>query len=65
MGQVLLDLYHRRLPALVDGGFDWVDVRDVVAGALAAADRAPRGARYLLVGRAQDGARAGRARRRR
>lgn len=50
MGRVLLDLYHRRLPALVDGGFDWVDVRDVVAGALAAADRAPTGARYLLSG---------------
>jgi dihydroflavonol-4-reductase len=50
MGRVLLDLYHRRLPALVDGGFDWVDVRDVVAGALAAADRAPKGARYLLSG---------------
>jgi nucleoside-diphosphate-sugar epimerase len=50
MGRVLLDLYYRRLPALVDGGFDWVDVRDVVAGALAAADRAPTGARYLLSG---------------
>src|SRR5436309_2474118 len=48
MGRVLLDLYHRKLPALVDGGFDWVDVRDVVAGAMAAADRAPSGARYLL-----------------
>jgi len=30
MGQVLLDLYHRRIPALVVGGFDWVDVRDVL-----------------------------------
>ncbi|MDB4965599.1 MAG: hypothetical protein JWN44_1288 [Myxococcales bacterium] len=50
MGRVLLDLYHRRLPALVDGGFDWVDVRDVVAGAMTAAARAPRGARYLLSG---------------
>jgi len=50
MGRVLLDLYHRKLPALVDGGFDWVDVRDVVSGAIAAADRAPRGARYLLSG---------------
>jgi nucleoside-diphosphate-sugar epimerase len=50
MGRVLLGLYHRKLPALIDGGFDWVDVRDVVAGALAAADRAPRGARYLLSG---------------
>lgn len=50
MGEVLLDLYHRRLPGLVDGGFNWVDVRDVVEGALLAAERAPRGARYLLSG---------------
>jgi dihydroflavonol-4-reductase len=50
MGRVLLDLYHRRFPALVEGGFDWVDVRDVVAGAMAAAARAPRGERYLLSG---------------
>ena len=50
MGRVLLDLYHRRLPALVDGGFDWVDVRDVVAGALAAAEHGRTGERYLLSG---------------
>ena len=50
LGEVLLDLYHRRLPGLVAGGFDWVDVRDVVDGILAAADRAPAGSRYLLGG---------------
>lgn len=50
MGEVFLELYHRRLPGLVAGSFDWVDVRDVVAGALAAAERAPRGGRYLLGG---------------
>jgi dihydroflavonol-4-reductase len=50
LGSVLLDLYHRRLPGLVDGGFDWVDVRDVVAGALAAAAKGRTGERYLLGG---------------
>jgi dihydroflavonol-4-reductase len=50
MGRVLLDLHHRRLPALVDGGFDWVDVRDVVAGAIAAAERGQRGDKFLLSG---------------
>ena len=50
LGEVLLDLYHQRLPGLVAGGFDWVDVRDVAAGMLAAADLAPAGARYLLGG---------------
>lgn len=50
VGQVLLDLYHRRLPALVAGGFDWVDVRDVVAGAMAAEQRGRTGRSYLLSG---------------
>ena len=36
---------------LIDGGYDWVDVRDVAEGALRAAERAPKGARYLLGGR--------------
>lgn len=36
---------------MVDAGLDWVDVRDVAAGALTAADRAPAGASYLLGGR--------------
>ncbi len=49
-GQTLLDLATGRLPALVAGGCDWVDVRDVVAGALAAEQRAPTGAKYLLSG---------------
>jgi dihydroflavonol-4-reductase len=50
LGTVLLLLARRRLPALVGGGFDWVDVRDVAAGALCAAERAPAGQRYLLSG---------------
>jgi dihydroflavonol-4-reductase len=50
MGRVFLDLYRRRMPALVSGGFNWVDVRDVVAGALAAAERGRTGENYLLGG---------------
>jgi len=51
MGRVLLDLYHRRLPSLIPGGFDWVDVRDVVAGLLGAEQRGRTGESYLLSGR--------------
>jgi dihydroflavonol-4-reductase len=50
IGAGLLALGRGRLPALVAGGFDWVDVRDVVEGALRAEERAPKGARYLLSG---------------
>lgn len=49
-GEALLSLAQRRLPALVTGGFDWVDVRDVVAGAIQAEEKAPAGARYLISG---------------
>jgi dihydroflavonol-4-reductase len=49
-GEALLLLTRHKLPALVTGGFDWVDVRDVVAGAMLAEVRAPRGAGYLLSG---------------
>lgn len=50
LGQALIQLAGGRIPALVRGGFDWVDVRDVVAGALRAEQAAPSGARYLLSG---------------
>lgn len=50
MGRFLLALYHRDFKSLVTGGFDWVDVRDVITGALAAEQRGKRGERYLLSG---------------
>lgn len=50
LGQALIQLANGRIPALVSGGFDWVDVRDVVAGALRAEQVAQAGASYLLGG---------------
>ena len=50
-GQMLLSLARGRLPILVDGGFDWVDVRDVVAGAIHAESKGARGNKYILSGR--------------
>ena len=49
-GQVILALAKRRLPGLINGGFDWVDVRDVVFGAVQAESLAPIGSKYLLSG---------------
>ena len=49
-GQFFLDYGRMRTPALVPGGFDLVDVRDVVAGLLAAAEKGRCGEGYLLSG---------------
>jgi len=46
----LLAICEGRLWALVEGGFNWVDVRDVAEGALRAGERAKAGAKYILSG---------------
>jgi dihydroflavonol-4-reductase len=50
MGRALIMMAQSKLPALVTGGFNWVDVRDVVAGAIAAEQKAIGGQKYLLSG---------------
>jgi dihydroflavonol-4-reductase len=49
-GEALLRLANGQLPALVGGGFNWVDARDVVQGAMRAEEKAPSGAKYILSG---------------
>jgi len=50
LGQALKLLASGRIPALVRGGYDWVDVRDVVNGAMQAERLGRSGARYILSG---------------
>ncbi|MEW6031705.1 MAG: SDR family oxidoreductase [Bacillota bacterium] len=50
MGQFFLAFARRQMPAYVDGGYDFVDVRDVAAGHIAAAERGRSGEVYLLSG---------------
>lgn len=49
-GEALIKLANGKVSALIAGGFDWVDVRDVVGAAIRAEKRAPAGARYVLAG---------------
>ena len=51
LGQFFVDVHRRDLPLLVAGGFDWVDVRDVIAASLAAETRGRCGENYILSGR--------------
>jgi dihydroflavonol-4-reductase len=50
VGQAIIQLCKGKIPALVPGGYDWVDVRDVVAGAISAMENGRTGQSYLLSG---------------
>ncbi len=50
LGQGLIDLYHGKLPALLNITSDCADVRDVAAAMRVAGQRGRSGERYLLTG---------------
>jgi dihydroflavonol-4-reductase len=47
-GEIIVDFLNGRLPAYVDTGLNLIDVRDVAAGHLLAAERGEPGRNYLL-----------------
>ncbi|MBL4684420.1 MAG: NAD-dependent epimerase/dehydratase family protein [Nannocystaceae bacterium] len=49
-GKAMLSMAKGHLPALTPGGYDWVDVRDVVSTVIAAAERGRTGQSYLVTG---------------
>ena len=50
MGSVIFSAALRKLTPYVDGAYDFVDVRDVADGLIAAAEKGKRGASYILSG---------------
>lgn len=47
-GQIIVDFLNRRMPATVDTGMNFIDVRDVAQGHLLAAERGRTGRKYIL-----------------
>jgi len=50
IGNAIIDIYNHKIPSLVPGGYDWVDVRDIVSAAISAIDKGRTGEKYLLSG---------------
>ncbi len=50
-GKAVLQLLNHKIPALVPGGYNWIDVRDVVSTAISAIENARPGQKYLVAGK--------------
>ena len=50
LGRALILMYQGKIPALIHGGYDWVDVRDVAKAAVVSIEKGKKGERYILSG---------------
>lgn len=50
LGQALIKMHNNALPMLVEGGYNFVDVRDVVQAAIGAVEKGRSGEKYILSG---------------
>jgi dihydroflavonol-4-reductase len=51
MGELLLRMYQGKIPGLIPGGYNWVDVRDVAEAAVNAINKGKSGEHYILSGK--------------
>lgn len=51
MGAALMDFYHQKIPVLPEGGYDFVDVRDVANAIIVALEQGKSGEAYVLSGK--------------
>ena len=51
VGKAIIQICQNKLPGLIRGGYDWVDVRDIASGTVRAIEKGRTGERYLLSGK--------------
>lgn len=50
LGQALIKIHNYKIPMLIPGGYNWVDVRDVVHAAIRSINAGRTGEKYILSG---------------
>lgn len=50
LGRALVKIYQNKLPMLISGGYNWVDVRDVAKTAIQSVESGRKGEKYILSG---------------
>jgi len=51
IGAFIQKVINHKLPGIINGGYDWVDVRDVVQAAINAIDKGKDGEHYIISGK--------------
>ena len=51
IGEFIIEVMKRKLPGLVNGGYDWVDVRDVANASIMASENGKDGEFYIISGK--------------
>lgn len=54
LGDALKKIYTNKLPMLIAGGYNWVDVRDVAEAAIRSVEKGRKGEKYILSGNYAD-----------
>jgi len=50
LGEALVKIFRNKLPMLISGGYNWVDVRDVAEAAIRSVESGRKGEKYILSG---------------
>ena len=50
LGRALIKIYQNKLPFIVSGGYNWVDVRDIVSASIKSIESGRTGEKYILSG---------------
>jgi len=50
LGTALIKIYQNKIPMLISGGYNWVDVRDVAKAAIQSVETGRKGEKYILSG---------------
>ncbi len=50
LGKALRNIYTNKIPFIIKGGYNWVDVRDVAAAAIKSVETGRKGEKYILSG---------------
>jgi len=50
LGKALIQIYENKIPMLVSGGYNWVDVRDVVDAAIQSVEFGRKGEKHIIPG---------------